>query len=818
MGFSTGIRIRTVALVVGIGLLAMATIALAKPDDPLFPGSQGYVLPNGWTITPAGRQIEVGDLPMSFVVTPSGRFAIVLTSGMNRHGLEVIDLHGRRKIQEIPLDRTWLGMDLHRGQKRLYVSGGRRRTIEVLAFDPKKQKSPLSLQEPIEFDSTAVNEAYLSGLEVDEARDRLYVGNVLEETLIEVDLEAGALTRQLKLGGVPYQCLLSTDGSELYVSLWDKKKVAIVDLAKWRVRKRIKVGSHPNDLALTLDGRRLFVANANSNTLSVIDLAKERVAETIVTTLYPKAPEGSTPNALAVTPDGKTLFVANADNNNLAWVDISEEGASEIRGFIPTGWYPSAVSVTPDGQRILVGNGKGTASSANPKGPRPDKGRSPESEYIGSIILGAVSMIPTPIPEALARYTRQVYKNTPYRDRLLEQTELKSPVPDIVPDQVGVPSKKIEYVIYIIKENRTYDQILGDMVEGNGDTSIVLFGEEVTPNHHALAREFSLLDNFYVDAEVSADGHSWSTAAYATDHTEKSWPAWYSGRGQMRYNDPGLYVPDSGFIWDLCAAAGLTFRSYGEMIVEKDDGKIEAAFESLKGHVHPTYRRRRSTEYTDIERAQDWIKEFRQFEKQGKVPRFQMLSLPDDHTSGTRPGWYTPFVQMARNDLGMAMVIEEASRSPLWPKMAIFVVEDDAQNGPDHVDAHRSVAFVVSPYSRVKRTVSTFYTTSSVLRTMELILGLPPMSQYDAAATPMFDCFTGKYDPRPYVMKPARIDLTTMNRADAYGAKISDELPLEEVDEAPDGLLSEIVWKAVKGAHSEMPAPVRRARLVPLAE
>jgi phospholipase C len=392
---------------------------------------------------------------------------------------------------------------------------------------------------------------------------------------------------------------------------------------------------------------------------------------------------------------------------------------------------------------------------------------------------------------------------------------MKSPVPDVVPDQVGVASSKIDYVIYIIKENRTYDQILGDMAEGNGDTSLVLFGEEITPNHHALAREFSLMDNFYVDAEVSADGHSWSTAAYATDQTEKSWPPWYSGRGQMRYNDPGLYVPDAGFIWDLCAAAGISYRSYGEMIVEKD-GKIEGAFESLKGHVHPTFSRRRRTEYTDVERAQDWIVEFRKFEREGNIPRFQMISLPDDHTSGTKPGWYTPFAQMARNDLGMAMIIEKASRSSVWEKMAIFVVEDDAQDGPDHVDAHRSVAFVASPYSRVKKTISTFYTTSSVLRTMELILGLPPMSQYDAAATPMFECFTGEYDPSPYIAKRARISLTTKNKKDAYGANLSDELPLDEVDQAPDGLFSEIIWKAVKGADSEMPSPVRRARLVPL--
>ena len=716
------------------------------------------------------------------------------------------------------MERSWLGLCFDPDKNRLYVSGGNRRIVEVLSYDPANQTEPLAKQMPIELDSTLVKEAYLSGLVLDPSGEQLFVGNTIEETLIEVDLKTGKVVRQLDIGGVPYT-LLSKDDRTIYVSLWDKGQLALVDRSSWEVRKIIPVGSHPNDLAMTPDGSRLFVANANSNSVSVIDLEKKKVSETIVTTLFPKAPEGSTPNALALTPDGRTLFVANADNNNVAWIDISKPGESEVRGFIPTGWYPSAVAVTVDGSRILVGNGKGTASLANMGGGIESGDHwlgGPYSEYIGTIIKGAVSIIPKPIPTTLARYTRQVYRNTPYKDMLLEQTELKSPVPDVVPDQVDVPSRKIEYVIYIIKENRTYDQVLGDMLEGNGDSTLTLFGEKITPNHHALAREFLLLDNFYVDAEVSYDGHSWSTAAYATDHTEKMWPAGYSGRGIMRRDDPGLYPPESGFIWDLCAQAGLSYRSYGEMIVEKD-GKIEGRFPGLVGHVHPTYKRKRSVEYTDLERADDWIKEFRQFEREGRVPRFQVISLPDDHTSGTRPGHYTPFVQVARNDLGLGRIVEAASRSSLWSRMAIFVLEDDAQAGPDHVDAHRSVGFVISPYSRLRKVDSNFYTTSSMLRTMELILGLPPMSQYDAAATPMFECFTGDFDPTPYQVRPAQIDLTTKNTEEAYGAKISEGLLLADVDQAPDDLFNEIIWKAIKGADSEIPPPVRRARLVPLA-
>ncbi len=788
-----------------------------QSSERVLSGPEGYLLPNGWTLTPAGEQIEVGDLPMNIVVEPRGRQAFVLNSGWNEHTVSVIDLVHNRKVQEVPLDRSWLGLTFDPRENRLYVSGGARPIIEVLAYDPTHQEAPLTRQTPIELDSALVKKAYISGLALDAEGSRLFAANTEEGTLIEVDLTAGRTVRQLSLGGVPYTCLLSRDGQTIYVSLWDRKRIALVDRASWTVRKTIAVGSHPSDLAMTPNGQILFVANANSNSVSVVALKEEKVIETIVTTLFPKAPEGSTPNALAITPDGQTLFVANADNNNIAWVDISKVGESEIRGFIPTGWYPSAVQVTTDGDGILVGNGKGTVSAPNPRGPQPYQPMTSETEYIARITLGAVSIILKPPPEALARYTRQVYRNTPYRDRLLEQTEHKSPFPEVVPDRIGTPSSRIEYVIYIIKENRTYDQVLGDMPEGNGDSSLTLFGEEITPNHHALAREFVLLDNFYVDAEVSADGHSWSTAAYATDYTEKTWPAGYARLGRMRdLRDEILYTPDAGFIWDLCAQAGISYRSYGEMIVEKD-GKMEGRFPGLVGHVHPTYKRALSFEYTDLERAEDWIKEFKQFEKEGRVPRFQVLSLPDDHTMGTRPGQYTPFVQVARNDLALGQIVETASRSSLWHKMAIFVVEDDAQAGPDHVDAHRTVAFVISPYSRLRKVDSTFYTTSGMLRTIELILGLPPMSQFDAAATPMFGSFSDRLDVAPYATRPARIDLTTKNKEDAYAAGISEDLPLADVDEAPDNLFSEIIWKAVKGADSEMPPPVRRARLVPLA-
>jgi len=770
-------------------------------------------------ITPEGKQITTDDMPMSVIVEPKGIFAFVLTAGWNEHGVTVIDLGHGKKIQHVPLKSTWMGLAFNADTNQLYASGGTRPVIERFAYDPAKEDAPLSLLTPIVLDTSKVKQPYLTGIVLNNTGDRLYIGDAHNQVLWVVDPITGTLLSSIALNGVPYQSAFSRDGKTLYVSLWDRRQIGIIDVATGTLTQNLTTGSHPNDIVISPDGNRLFVANANDNSLSVIDLKTLRVSETVVTTLYPKSPEGSTPNALSLSPDGRTLLVANADNNNLAWVDISEPGASEIRGFIPTGWYPSAVAFSPDGSRIVVGNAKGGSSAPNPRGPQPNKpfyGWTPRSEFIGKVLTGTVSLIYTPREKDLARLTRQVYRNTPYADHLLERTKLTSPVPHLVPDSTGVSSEKIEYVLYIIKENRTYDQVLGDMPEGNGDTSLVLFGEKITPNHHALARDFVLLDNFYVDAEVSADGHAWSTAAYATDYTEKTWPAWYSRRGQMRDPQEALYTPDGGFIWDLCKEAGISYRSYGEMITVKE-GKIEGRFPGLVGHVHPTYKRARGNSYTDIERAKDWIAEFSQFEKEGRVPRFQMLSLPDDHTSGTQTGAFTPFVQMARNDQGLAMIVEAASKSSLWSKMAIFVVEDDAQNGPDHVDAHRTIAYVISPWSRLKKTDSTFYTTSGMLRTIELILGLPPMSQYDAAATPMFSCFTGTFSKTPYKTLPTNIDLTTVNTPDAYGAAISNTLQLSDVDEIPDLLFSEIIWKAIKGANTEMPAPVRRARLVPLS-
>ena len=379
----------------------------------------------------------------------------------------------------------------------------------------------------------------------------------------------------------------------------------------------------------------------------------------------------------------------------------------------------------------------------------------------------------------------------------------------------------------MIRENRTYDQVLGDLPRGNGDPNLTLFGEEVTPNAHALAREFVLFDNFYVDAEVSNDGHAFSTAAYATDAVEKLWPTLYGGRGgiylsegghEIRNNYGNLAAPADGYIWDFATRAGVSVRSYGEFASwEKRGGEVVATVPGLRGKVHPSYPPY-DLSIPDNQRIDVWLQEFRQFERDGGLPQLNIVRLGNDHTSGTSPGHPTPRAMVAENDTALGRLVEAIAASRFWKESAIFVLEDDAQNGPDHVDAHRSPLLVASPWTKRGAVDSTQYTTAGVLRTMELILGLPPMSQYDAAAAPLFGAFAPRPDLAGYTARPARVSLTERNRDDAPGAQASLRMNLVEADLAPERELNEIVWKSIRGADSVMPAPVRAAFVRPIAE
>jgi YVTN family beta-propeller protein len=556
----------------------------------------------------------------------------------------------------------------------------------------------------------------------------------------------------------------------------------------------------------------------------VVDLASRKAVERIGVALSPQAPPGSTPNALALSKDGGTLLVANADNNTVAVVDVTRPGESRFLGFIPTGWYPTGVAFDLSGQNLLVLSGKGLAAAANPRGPTP-VAPSADAQYIGGLLNGALSVVPVPDAKTLAGMTSRVFAISAYNYRRRLEPPGR-PAGSPVPDRVGDPSP-IKHVFYVIRENRTYDQVLGDLPKGNGDPNLTLFGEDVTPNAHAIASEFVLFDNFYVDAEVSNDGHAYSTAAYATDAVEKLWPTLYGQRGGIYLSEGGheirnhygnLAAPADGYLWDFANRAGVSVRSYGEFASwERKGGEVTPTVPGLKGKVHPTYPPY-DLSIPDNDRVDVWLEEFRRFEKEGGLPRLNIIRLGNDHTSGTSPGTPTPRAMVAENDVALGRLVETISKSRFWPESAILVLEDDAQNGPDHVDAHRSVLLVASAWSKRAVVDSTLYTTSGVLRTIELILGLPPMSQYDAAASPLFGAFASKPDPTPYAVRPARVNIRETNREDAPGAEASLRMNLVEADLAPERELNEILWKSVRGADSVMPPPIRAAFVRPIAD
>jgi YVTN family beta-propeller protein len=638
--------------------------------------------------------------------------------------------------------------------------------------------------------------------------------------LYVINLTNKQIIHEQELGAEAYGCVLSANKKELFISLWGGDKVLVFDVDAKTITGEVAVGDNPNELLLNKKGTILFVANANDNSVSVIDTKQKKVVEVLNAALYPNAPQGSASNGLALSEDEKTLYIANADNNCLAVFDVEKPGFSTSKGFIPTGWYPTNVKVI--GKKIFVSNGKGFESYANPYGPNPvrrreeviyqkgDPNKKQEVQYIGGLMKGQMSIIDIPSDALLARYSKQVYDNTPYtKDKEVNAAgEAGNPIPM----KVGNPSP-IKYVFYIIKENRTYDQVLADVPGGNGDTSLLLFGERITPNQHKLVKEFVLLDNFYVDGEVSADGHNWSLGANANDYLEKNWVTSYGGRGGTYDAEGTREIANNkmGFIWDFCKRAGISFRTYGEFA---DDYK--ANIPVLENHFCP-YFTSWDESVRDTSRFYQWKREFDSLLAKNAVPRLNTLRLINDHTEGLRIGRPTPFAHVADNDWSVGLFVEYLSQSPIWKESVVFIVEDDAQNGPDHVDAHRTTAYVAGGYVKRNYVDHTMYSTSSMLRTIELILGLPPMTQYDAAATPMWKCFSNTPNLTPFISVAANVNLTDKNEKVSHWSKLSETFDLTKEDRIPDLLFSEVIWKAVKGEHSVMPAP-RRSAFVKMKE
>jgi YVTN family beta-propeller protein len=770
------------------------------------------LLVSGWKTTPAGRQLASGDMILSGQVSPDGKLFAFTNTGYTHHALHIVDLATEKEVATFQMEQAWSGLAFSPKGDRIYVSNGAGyKSSDIQIFDRwdnggwKEARVGYTLYGAIK-DQTAV-----AWLGTSPNGGLLYAVNNSDQQLYIIDAHGGRAVARLRVGDHPISARLSKDGQTLYVANLGSANVAIVDVSdpsRPTIAGTLPTDPHPNDVALTADGR-LFVSCGNTNNVIAFDVKTRQRLEVISTALGPKAPAGSTPNSLALSPDGERLYVANADNNSVSVIDVEDRGKSRPLGFLPTGWYPTLVTTTADGRRIIVGSGKGSGTGPNlVKRPIDQTAPAPSFQHHGNQLNGLISFVDTPDASRLSTYTKQVFDNARYHDTLLENSEAAATT--VIPTKVGEGSP-IKHVLFIMKENRTYDQVFGDLKQGNGDPSLTLFGREVTPNQHALAEQFVLLDNLYCSGEVSQDGQPWTTSAYATDFTQRAWTLSYSKHGAL-VTGGGIQEQSTPYIWELARAKGLKVMTFGmgnrRGVAEVRSTRFDQ--QNLDPMVEQRAPGEQAPRLRDYMRGERFVAEFEEMDRNGTVPNFMFMSLGENHTQGTTPGAYTPKAQVASNDVAVGKIVEAITKSRVWSQFAIFIIEDDAQNGPDHVDSHRTAGLVISPY--VKRGIvdSEMYSTVSMLRTVELLLGLPPMTQHDAAAPPMVNTFMAKPDLSGFTALPARVDLMTRNPAQGYGAAISARMDFREYDRIDENALNRILWHSIKGTDVPYPAPVRR--------
>jgi YVTN family beta-propeller protein len=813
---------RRPSLRIVLALVALALAPSARAAGRSVPGklpTGETLLPNGRLLTPTGTQTEVAPYPFALALTPDGTRVVAACTGADDQSLHLLDAATGKLLAKEPVKKSWLGLAISPDGKRVYLAGAGGRNVLVYRLEGDRFVAEASLplrkaDEPAKLDATP------SGLALSTDGKSLWAARILLNDVVRIDLATRTVASAIPVGVHPYRPVLSSDGALLAVSNWGAATVSLVDAASGAVIATVRTADHPSDLAFSRDGRTLFVVESNRNLVAAVDVAARKIVRQISVAPGPDGPgtpsaeavlDGSTPNALALSPDGRTLYVANADDDAVAVVDVGGDvRAARTKGFIPSGWYPAALALSPDGRTLWVANAKGAGSWANAVGgPDPTKKKDKAWKKTRTI-PGTVSRVDVPAAKTLAALTARAYANRRPAARAVAAGKPSA----VFPAPGG--ASLIRHVVYVIRENRTYDQVLGDLPQGNGDPALAILGRDVTPNAHALAEEFVLLDNLYCDAEVSADGHNWSMGAYATDFVEKIWPPDYGSKGfdyLFEGNDANAF-PTNGYLWDAAARAGLSLRNYGEFVgvaaeAEASHLSLMTGKEgALEGNTCPFYPGF-DLDILDNARVDVFLKEFRGFVKAKEMPRLTIVRLGNDHTAGTKKGTRTPRAMVAENDVALGRLVEAISHSPFWKDTAVFVIEDDAQNGSDHVDAHRTVGLVISPYTRRKGFVdSTMYATVSMLRTMELILGLPPLSQHDAGATPMTNAFTDVPDVAPYVHRETTIPFYEMNPDGAPMQEASNGWDFSKEDAAPDLALNEAVWKSVRGKDAQMPAPV----------
>jgi DNA-binding beta-propeller fold protein YncE len=755
-----------------LSLSALLCVSVSAQTKPHFTSP----LPTGVRLDPVGEAVDLGSLPINLVLAPERDKAVVVLSGWREQGVQVVDLKTRKVTQTLLQEGAFYGGAFSPDGHRLCVSGGNTDMLFVYAWKDGAAtlENKFELAKAKTADGTGTS--YPAGMAFSPNGKFVYVAENVGDRLAVVNAETGEITQRFPTDHYPYGVALTANG-QVFVSAWGASTVSqfrVLADGSLAYLGRIEVGRHPS--ALTVKETRLYVTLAGSDRVAVVDTKLRKVVLYLHDAAPGAPPEGSTPNAVVITSDGKRLIVAEADNNAVAVFDLATR---KLLGRVPTDWYPTAVS--ENNGELLVLSGKGHGTHANPDGPVPLTNwpdGNPTAYALGQL-NGSLRALPSAMTETqLAAFTQRVVAANNWGQRL---------APRRYPP--------FRHVVYIIKENRTYDQVLGDIKEGDGDASLVYFPDiAISPNHHALARRFGLFDRFFVNAEVSSQGHIWSTAAYVTNYGEKVVPSGYAGkRADMDGEESD--EPERGFLWTLAIREGISFRDYGEMV--KGNPGWPVTQHDLAADVNPDYIPFDLTTQ-DQKRADVWIAELQRYVRDGNMPQLEVMHLPMDHLAAGRPGKCTPRACMADNDLALGRIVQALSHSPYWKDTVIFVVEDDAQAGPDHTDSHRAPFYAMSAYNR-PGTVHRFVNTTDVVAAIEDILGMGRLSKFDYFSRSLADIFAPAADLTPYDPIVPTQDLNEKNPQNTAAARMSEGLDLSAPDRVDDQVYNRILWLMLKG-------------------
>lgn len=790
-------------------------------------GENEHLTSTGQVLKPAGELISFPGRPVDLTVSADGRRVFA----KDNSDLIIIDRATRKVLQELPITGGASGYGLAADAGGVWVSTSKSKVLYATEGDGKwAWTKTIDLPKP-----DVGGEVYPMGLQ--RVGTSLWIAASRSNHILEVDVESLKVTRTFPVDVAPYAVVVS--GNTAYTSCWggappeawDKQlmssgspvkvdnrgvaksgSVLRIDLLTGE-KKRADVSLQPMQILRHADGKRLLIAHGNADVVTQIDSESMKVQAKIETKLDKKLPFGAMPNAIAFSDDGKTLYAANGGTNSVAVIDL---GRRAVMGHIPTGWFPGALAVTRG--ELWIANVKGVGS----REPRKD------GSYSVYNYSGLIQCVKEPTATTLKEMTAtaRACSGVEYALASLERSMSKSS--EAIPSKLG-QSSPIEHVVYILKENRTYDQVLGDMKQGDGDPSLCIFGRDVSPNHHALAEEFVLLDNYYCNGVNSADGHSWAMEGAVTSYLERSFGGFT--RSYPYGGDDAINAAESGFLWDAFLAKGLSFQNFGEF--DNATTVPKRTWAELYAEHKAGVRTTKFTKSIDLERIRGYTDQeypgwqmgipeqiradifLERLREMKEMANLTIIYLPQDHGSGTSPGVPTPRAHMADNDLATGRIVEALSNSKWWPKMAIFILEDDPQNGFDHIDGHRSFCLIASPYAKRGAVVSQFYNQTSVLHTMLRIFGLGPITQFTALSPLMKDCFTDQPDLTPYKCRPAQIAIDEMNPArdqmtdlQRKMADLTAKQDLSKMDAIDDDEFNRIIWHSVKG---DLPYPAEWA-------